>query len=195
YFVDNWWVILIIAVVVIGALALFIPKAQKPKKVDKPAPSVAKTDPSSTEVTPATPKTEAEPEPKTLDEPAAAAEVETPEPTQGRMTRLRSRLARSGSPLGSTLLKILSRDHLSEDDWEEIEESLLVADVGTAPAMELVDRLREEVRVQGVSDPGAVRQLLREELIRLVDPTLDRSLALEPDASAEDGSPATILMV
>src|SRR5690625_2734962 len=61
--------------------------------------------------------------------------------------------------------------------------------------MELVDRLRDEVRVQGVSDPAAVRQLLRDELIRLVDPTLDRSLDLEPDASAKDGAPATILMV
>lgn len=193
---DNWWVILIIAVVVIGALALFISKAQKPKKVDKPAPSVAKTDPSSTEVTPATPKTEAEPEPKTLDEPAAAAEVETPEPTQGRMTRLRSRLARSGSPLGSTLLKILSRDHLSEDDWEEIEETLLVADVGTTPAMELVDRLREEVRVQGISDPAKVRELLREELIRLVDPAMDRSLALEK-TTQDDGTkaPAVVMVV
>lgn len=112
------------------------------------------------------------------------------------MTRLRSRLARSGSPLGSTLLKILSRDHLSEDDWEEIEETLLVADVGTTPAMELVDRLREEVRVQGISDPAKVRELLREELIRLVDPAMDRSLALEK-TTQDDGTkaPAVVMVV
>src|SRR5699024_12642098 len=128
--------------------------------------------------------------------PAAAAEVETPEPTQGRMTRLRSRLARSGSPLGSTLLKILSRDHLSEDDWEEMEETLLVAAGGTTPAMELVDRLREEVRVEGISDPAKVRELLREELIRRVDPAMDRSLALEK-TTQDDGTkaPAVVMVV
>jgi len=125
----------------------------------------------------------------------AEPEVETPAPAQGRLVRLRARLARSGSPLGSTLLRILSRDSLSEEDWEEIEESLLIADVGTEPALEMVDRLRETVRVEGISDPAAVRGLLRKELIRLVDPSLNRELNLEPDEEAQDGAPAIIMMV
>src|SRR5690606_29400165 len=72
--------------------------------------------------------------------------TETPEPVAGRLTRLRSRLARSGSPLGSRLLAVLSRDHLSEDDWDEVEETLLLADVGAGPTGELIDALREQVR-------------------------------------------------
>ena len=125
-----------------------------------------------------------------------APQVETPEPVAGRLVRLRERLARSGSPLGARLLSVLSRDHLSEDDWDEIEETLLLADVGVGPTTELVDRLRERVRVLGVREPAAVRTLLREQLLELVDPTMDRGLATAP-VTTEDGSPhpAVVLVV
>ena len=130
-------------------------------------------------------------------EPEALEPVrETPEPVAGRLVRLRERLARSGSPLGSRLLTVLSRDHLTEDDWDEIEEALLLADVGAGPSAELVQRLRERVRVLGVRDPAAVRALLREQLLALVGTDLDRSLAVEPVVSP-DGTrrPAVLLVV
>lgn len=125
-----------------------------------------------------------------------APPVEAPEPVAGRLVRLRERLARSGSPLGTRLLAVLSRDHLTEDDWDEIEETLLLADVGAGPTTELVDRLRERVRVLGVREPAAVRDLLREQLLELVDPSLDRTLATEPGV-ADDGTahPAVVLVV
>ncbi|MDF2847946.1 MAG: ftsY [Oerskovia sp.] len=122
--------------------------------------------------------------------------VEVPEAVGGRLARLRGRLARSGSPLGSKLLAVLSRDHLTEDDWDELEETLLLADVGAGPASELIESLRTRVRVLGVRDPASVRALLREELVALVDPSLDRSLATAPQ-TAEDGTrlPAVVLVV
>ncbi|MBD7982517.1 signal recognition particle-docking protein FtsY [Oerskovia merdavium] len=131
--------------------------------------------------------------PSDLEAPPA---VEVPEAVGGRLARLRGRLARSGSPLGSKLLAVLSRDHLTEDDWDELEETLLLADVGAGPAGELIDSLRTRVRVLGVRDPASVRALLREELVALVDPTMDRSLATAPQ-TAEDGTrlPAVVLVV
>ncbi|MFD6165794.1 signal recognition particle-docking protein FtsY [Oerskovia sp. NPDC060287] len=131
--------------------------------------------------------------PSDLEAPPA---VEVPEAVGGRLARLRGRLARSGSPLGSKLLAVLSRDHLTEDDWDELEEALLLADVGAGPAGELIDSLRTRVRVLGVRDPASVRALLREELVALVDPTMDRSLATAPQ-TAEDGTrlPAVVLVV
>ncbi|MBM7819493.1 fused signal recognition particle receptor [Cellulosimicrobium cellulans] len=127
---------------------------------------------------------------------APAPTVERPEPVGGRLVRLRERLARSGSPLGARLLSVLSRDHLTEDDWDELEETLLLADVGAGPAGELIDALRTKVRVLGVRDAASVRDLLRTELVALVDPSLDRSLATSPRAG-EDGSPvpAVVLVV
>ena len=146
----------------------------------------------------------AEAEPKPVVEPvetevstsSTREAVETPAPTAGRLVRLRDRLARSGSPLGARLLSVLSRDALTEDDWDEIEEELLLADVGAGPTTELLDALRTKVRVLGVREPAAVRDLLRSELVALLDPDLDRTLSTEP-TTAEDGThlPAVTLVV
>lgn len=131
-----------------------------------------------------------------VEELTQAAPVEVPAPVQGRMARLRDRLARSGSPLGARLLTVLSRDHLGEDDWEELEETLLVADIGAGPATELIDALRTQARVHGLSDPAQVRSALREQLLALVDPTMDRSLATTPTTLPDGGTaPAVVLVV
>jgi fused signal recognition particle receptor len=116
---------------------------------------------------------------------------ERPAPAAGRLVRLRSRLARSQSTLGKGLLGLLSRERLDEDTWEEIEDALLTADLGVAPTQQLVERLRARARVEGIADPAAARAILREELVALVDPTMDRSLKTDrhPDR------PAVVLVV
>jgi fused signal recognition particle receptor len=121
---------------------------------------------------------------------SATTTVETPESTASRLVRLRQRLARSQSPLGRGLLALLSRDVVDEDTWEEIEDTLITADVGVGPSQELVARLRTRVKVEG-SSSVSVRDILRQELVTLVDPSLDRSLAVD----RRDGRPAVVLMV
>ncbi|MCX8527164.1 MAG: signal recognition particle-docking protein FtsY [Candidatus Nanopelagicales bacterium] len=122
---------------------------------------------------------------------AGLLEFEVPEPAGGRMQRLRSRLARSQSTLGRGLLTLLSRDTIDESTWDEIEEVLLAADVGVAPTQELITALRTKVRVDGTSDPGQVRAVLRAELLALVDPTMDRHVRTE----RIDGRPGVALVV
>jgi len=167
--------------------------APQPPTADEVAPDTGLAEPESGAATPGL----AEPETGVAEpESAAPVLVETPEPAAGRLVRLRARLARSGSPLGTRLLAVLSRDQLTEDDWDELEETLLLADIGAAPAAELIDTLRARVRVLGVREPGAVRELLREQLLALVDPSMDRELATAP-VIAEDGTshPAVVLVV
>ncbi|MCQ0023501.1 signal recognition particle-docking protein FtsY [Streptomyces somaliensis DSM 40738] len=106
-------------------------------------------------------------------------EIEIPAPTAGRLVRLRARLARSQNSLGRGLLTLLSRDTLDEETWEEVEDTLLTADVGVAPTQELVERLRERVRVLGTRTPDELRALLREELLALVGTDFDRSVKTE----------------
>ncbi|MFK4069219.1 signal recognition particle-docking protein FtsY [Streptomyces sp. NPDC029674] len=182
----------VIAVVVIGALGGLVIGSRKKKQLPPQAPSSTPT----ITAPPAEPKVgdEAEtprdeprrtieevdlplveptaPAPVVVEEPAvqepAAPEIETPEPTAGRLVRLRARLSRSQNALGKGLLTLLSREHLDEDTWEEIEDTLLTADVGVAPTQELVERLRERVRVLGTRTPDELRTLLREELIALL---------------------------
>ncbi|MGW6715330.1 signal recognition particle-docking protein FtsY [Streptomyces sp. MCL20-2] len=120
-----------------------------------------------------------------------APALEVPEPTAGRLVRLRARLARSQNSLGKGLLTLLSRDNLDEDTWEEIEDTLLTADVGVAPTQELVERLRERVRVLGTRTPEELRSLLREELITLLGPDFDREVRTEGGAE----TPGVVMVV
>jgi len=119
-----------------------------------------------------------------------APSLERPEPSAGRLVRLRSRLGRSQTSLGRGLLGLLSRDHLDEATWEEIEEVLLTADVGVAPTQELVERLRTRVNVLGTRTPEDVAAMLREELLSLVGTDVDRTL----QTTRSDG-PAVVLVV
>ncbi|MET8679437.1 signal recognition particle-docking protein FtsY [Streptomyces sp. NPDC004647] len=117
--------------------------------------------------------------------------LEVPEPTAGRLVRLRARLSRSQNSLGKGLLTLLSREHLDEETWEEIEDTLLTADVGVAPTQELVERLRERVKVLGTRSPEELRGLLREELLHLIGTEADRAVRTE---SPED-VPGVVLVV
>jgi fused signal recognition particle receptor len=122
---------------------------------------------------------------------APAPPLERPEPPQGRLVRLRSRLARSQTTLGRALLSLLSRDRIDEDTWEEIEDTLLTSDLGVTPTQELVERLRARVRVEGVESGEEARRILREELVALVDPSLDRELKVR----RAEARPGVVLVV
>lgn len=121
----------------------------------------------------------------------ALPEFETPEPAAGRMFRLRGRLARSQGAFGRGLLALLSRESIDADTWDRVEETLLTADIGVGPTAELLDRLKARVRVEGSSDPALVRQMLREELLVLVDPGMDRRVRAE----RVSGRPGIVLVV
>jgi fused signal recognition particle receptor len=128
-----------------------------------------------------------------VDEPEVSVlepQLERPDPVAGRLRRLRARLSRSQSGLGRVLLALLSRDRLDEETWEEIEDTLITADVGVAPTHELVERLRTRVRVESASGPEA-QALLREELVVLLDPGMDRSLHADRIA----GKPGVVMVV
>ena len=123
---------------------------------------------------------------------AVGAVLDVPDPTAGRLTRLRARLSRSQSTLGRGLFALLSRDVLDDDTWEQVEDTLLGADMGVAATTELVARLRTRVRVDGVRSQAELRPLLREELVRAIGADVDRTLRTLPH---EDGTPAVVLVV
>ena len=138
----------------------------------------------------ARPAPEAPPEPEPVPEPPAAV-IERPPPSAGRMTRLRARLARSQSSVGSALLGLLSRDRLDDDTWEEIEDVLITADVGVSVARQIVEDLRTQVRVEGARTAADARAMLRAELLAQIGERDDRALRTKPHG----GMPAVLLMV
>ncbi|QPK94749.1 signal recognition particle-docking protein FtsY [Actinomyces sp. zg-332] len=138
---------------------------------------------------------EAEKDTKEEVEEEKSVEIQKPESLTSRMTRLRSKLAQSGS-FGMTILNLLSKDNISEADWEEIEDTLLMADLGIDSTMALLESLRKRVKVENATSVERVKEILHEELLDLVDPTMDRTLKVE-NIIDENGNkkPASIIMV
>ncbi|WP_372451618.1 signal recognition particle-docking protein FtsY [Glycomyces salinus] len=175
------WLIVAIAVVVAAAggalIAYFRAKA---KRIAAPAEQRPEDEP------------EVEPEAEAAPSAQESPEVEVPAPTAGRLVRLRSRLSRSNNALGKGLLALLASDKLDDDVWEEVEDTLLTADVGIADTTEIVERLRERVKVLGTRTTSELRSLLTEELTAVLDPGLDRSLATR---SPSGDGPAVFMVV
>jgi fused signal recognition particle receptor len=194
---------IVLAVVVVAAIvgaALVIPRtrrASRPVATEPPRPRVESApDVSAPDVTetaepragPAAPTTTVEPPDEYLD---IAPAIETPEPTAGRLQRLRARLARSQSTLGRGLLSVLSRENLDGEAWDDVEETLLTADVGVKPTTEIVDRLKLRTKVLGTRSQGELRALLAEELVTALLPDLDRTLHTTPSSDR----PAVLMVV
>ncbi|MDR0346061.1 MAG: signal recognition particle-docking protein FtsY [Nocardiopsaceae bacterium] len=184
-------IVVVAVILVAGGGTLLLRRPRRPAAPPAPGPG-----PSAPAGTAAPPEadTAAPAPPATLPpvtEPAPAAPPPAAPPLEGRMARLRGRLARSQTGFGSVLLGLLSRDSLADAEWEEIEDALIAADVGVAPARQLVDELQTQVKVAGVHGPGEVRGLLKQDLIGEIGPDQDRSLRV----AAHGDRPAVVLIV
>lgn len=124
--------------------------------------------------------------------PVAKTVVETPEAAGTRMQRLKARLSKSGNPFGKALFNILAKDQLSEADWEDVEDTLLLADVGAEASEQLVEELRNDARIAGQSDPAEVRAALKDKLLKLVGTDTDRRLNANKEGA---NKPSVIIMV
>ena len=124
--------------------------------------------------------------------PVAKTVVETPEAAGTRMQRLKARLSKSGNPFGKALFNILAKDQLSEADWEDVEDTLLLADVGAEASEQLVEELRNDARIAGHSDPAEVRAALKDKLLKLVGTDVDRRLNADKEGA---NKPSVIIMV
>ncbi len=118
--------------------------------------------------------------------------IETPEAAGTRMQRLKARLSKSGNPFGKALFNILAKDQLSEADWEDVEDTLLLADVGAEASEQLVEELRNDARIAGQSDPAEVRAALKDKLLKLVGTDVDRRLNADKEGA---NKPSVIIMV
>ncbi|MCK8612661.1 signal recognition particle-docking protein FtsY [Gordonia sp. C13] len=156
----------------------------EPPAVEEPVVEVPETE---------TPETET-PETAAPDDASGAVAVPPREeiaPTAGRLGKLRGRLSRSQGAIGKSVLGLLGAGDLDEDSWEEIEDTLLMADLGTATTMTVVENLRTELAANPVKSAAEARTLLKRVLIEQLDPTLDRSIRALPHA----GRPAVVLVV
>lgn len=156
------------------------PVVEPPKPVQEPEP---KPEP--------TPEPTPTPEPAPEPEPSAAPEIEDIAPAEGRLERLRGRLAKSQSTLGRGVLGLLGGGDLDEESWEEIEDTLLIADLGPVVTQNVIAALRAKMASASVRTEADARAVLKEVLISELRPDLDRSIRALP----HDDKPSVLLVV
>ncbi|MGV0643212.1 signal recognition particle-docking protein FtsY [Mycolicibacterium sp. XJ2546] len=127
-----------------------------------------------------------------VEEPAPAAPVvEEIAPPEGRLERLRGRLAKSQNTLGRSMLGLLGGGDLDEDSWEEVEDTLLIADLGPTVTESVITALRSRMAAARIRTEDDARAVLREVLIEQLQPDLDRSIKALPHAD----KPSVLLVV
>jgi fused signal recognition particle receptor len=126
-----------------------------------------------------------------FEEAPAAPDVGAIAPPEGRLDRLRGRLAKSQNTLGRSMLGLLGGGDLDEDSWQDVEDTLLIADLGPVVTESVVSALRSRMAGSNVRTETDARAVLREVLISELHPDLDRSIKALP----HDDKPSVLLVV
>ncbi len=143
-----------------------------------------------------TPPPSAAPEAPLAAPPAAPESPEAPEieaiaPSEGRLERLRGRLARSQNAIGRSVLGLLGGGDLDEDAWQDVEDTLLIADLGPVVTESVISQLRSRLASDDVRTEADAKAVLRDVLINELQPGMDRSIRALPHAD----HPAVLLVV
>ena len=121
----------------------------------------------------------------------AAPDLDAIAPSEGRLERLRGRLAKSQNAFGRSMLGLLGGGDLDEASWDEVEDTLLIADLGPVTTASVIEHLRAQLAASSVRNEAEARAVLREVLIRELNPGLDRSIRALP----HDDKPSVLLVV
>ena len=121
----------------------------------------------------------------------AVSDVGAIAPPAGRLERLRGRLAKSQNAFGRSMLGLLGGGDLDESSWEEVEDTLLIADLGPAVTASVMEKLRSALAAGTVRSEADARAVLREVLIGELHPGFDRSIKALPHAD----KPSVLLVV
>ena len=186
-----WLVIAVVVIVAVVVGALVVRSRGKALPPVTERPQVTPAAPAGTEMGPGVTGLPSGPVAETH-----AATLDIPEAPASRLVRLRRRLAGSQNALARGIADLLAQNRIDETTWDDFEATLITSDLGVGPATELTSALRRRLAVDGVVDPAQAREVLRQELIALVGPDLDRTIH-SVGAPGPDGEdlPGVILMV
>jgi len=112
--------------------------------------------------------------------------VDVPESMEGRKLKLRERLGRSQGSLGQVFRQTFSGSTISDDAWQDLEDTLIMADLGVSAATGIVEALKNAVKKSGANSPEELHEIAKTELIKLVDGGFDRTMHVDrhPDRPA-----------
>ncbi|WP_261816260.1 signal recognition particle-docking protein FtsY [Vibrio gallicus] len=134
---------------------------------------------------------EAVTEPRELEantEPVAQPEVQE-KPTESFFARLKRSLARTKANIGAGFFGLFKGKKIDDELFEELEEQLLIADVGMETTMKIIDNLTEKASRQDLKDGEALYDLLKQEMADILS-TVEKPLEIDTQKG-----PYVILMV
>ncbi|MBE4048483.1 signal recognition particle-docking protein FtsY [Vibrio parahaemolyticus] len=144
---------------------------------------------------------ELEQEPEKAEAAPAEAEAEEPQvpvapriqeqekPTESFFARLKRSLSRTKANIGAGFFGLFSGKKIDDDLFEELEEQLLIADVGMDTTTKIINNLTEKASRGDLKDGEALYGLLKEEMVEILSKV---EQPLEIDSSK---TPYVILMV
>ena len=111
--------------------------------------------------------------------PSAEEALEAAPPVERTKPRLRDRLGKTRAAFTGAFSVVTGRGKVDDETWDELEEALIMADVGVPTTTKVIDAVRQRAEAERVNDPERVIELLREELVQLLADS-DRDLRRAP---------------
>ena len=130
---------------------------------------------------PAPPSAELPAEPEEPEEPGEASEEIVPAPpisartqekpaSRSMFQRLQERLGKTRDALIYRLDRLfLGKKEIDQDLFEQLEEILITADLGVATTLELIDVARKKVKRDQLSDPQALKGIIRDQILAYIE--------------------------
>ena len=133
---------------------------------------------------------------KTLDQITAPpqppnASLDNPETASERTSRLKNRFTNSQAGINNSLRNLFTKTSLTETEWTELEEALIIADVGAKSAAEIIHKLKAAVRNLSSTSPNQLKDVVKSVLVEIVAGDYDRTLKI----SRKNDQPAVVLTV
>mgnify|MGYP001595789515 CR=1 FL=1 len=85
-----------------------------------------------------------------------------------KFEKLKSGLSKTRTGFISGLKRIIGRDKVDEEFFDELEELLITADVGVHSASKILSGLREDVKINRLKEPGDVEQCLKDRILKII---------------------------
>lgn len=133
-------------------------------------------------------ESEEEQQPEELAAPVVQPEVQE-KPTESFFARLKRSLARTKANIGAGFFGLFKDKKIDDELFEELEEQLLIADVGMETTMKIIDNLTEKASRQDLKDGEALYDLLKQEMAEILT-QVEKPLEVD-----ENKTPYVILMV
>ena len=95
------------------------------------------------------------------------------------LSRTEQGVKRSRETWFGKIARLLDRTTVEDETWDELEELLILADVGVATTNKLIQRVKKRAREDKLSEGHQVYLALREEMVALLQVRSDANIALE----------------